>query len=370
MNTMMLRKILLIAVGVLVLSGCGKTAGVRENVVVMANINVNQLDVNNISNWQTYKNEDYGFSFKYPETYSVYPPRQYAASLAEHNIVINISYKYDLPKYEYQYSGMANQVTSQESFDSYNEKLANSNQTGRTIDGSENSNLVEEYNIFYGDYYITVYADAGTILKKLGKDTEHFSKDNILSENTPAEVTDYFNTLDKIVTTLDLSGLQVHEGNANFIDAVNSVENNIVFDGCGDSKVYANQTWFSNLSDNLQKYVLTPDDVTDICYSEPGQMVVLLAGADYCRSGHLFRYDIQNNKFEEAERLNSFYDCTTAPTGFGERTGQIIEMTGQTGDGGCWATDTFEYNYVTNKYRESHSVSMCDGDKSSTTLDY
>jgi hypothetical protein len=371
----------MMTMGVLLLAGCTKQN--VSNSDVIADMNGSE-SISETEEWLTYTSDVYGFNLMYPESYVVIPPRKYIQSLEEHNIIVHVNFKYDLPKYETQYLGMADRVVSQESLDVFEKELSTNSSTivnlpkgyraEVKIDGNENSNLIKQYSIVYNDYYITLTADADPILEKLGLEREHFASDGILSENAPTEIVEYFDTFDDIVATLDLSGLQSHVGNENFMAAAENDVGGTVFDGCGDIANYEEKNWFDNLKEYLSGYELTTEDVTELCFSETKQIVIILAGAAYCRPGYLFKYDITNSTFEEAEKLNDFFGCTAAPTAFGERTGQIIQMYGSSGDAGCGNDLTFDYNYEINKYRTSSSYSYCydglNGEKTSELWNY
>lgn len=331
------------------------------------------------TNWLTYTDGS-GISFQYPESYTVYPPHRGVEKLDEKNIIVGIQFKYDLPKYESQFLGMAKNVASQESFDTYVQKmltdssnvtiLPNGYQTNLYIGGNENSNLIKEYTILQDDYLVTLTASASTYLSNLGKEREHYGDDGTLSDQTPTEITEYFKTFDDIVATLDLNHLVPHEGNQNFEAAASIDMGQTVFDDCGNTDKYQNSSWFQHLIDNLQTNEIASSEIAEICFSDSEQIAIILAGAKYCGAGHLFNYDIRNDELNEAERLNHFLDCPTAPTSFGDRTGQIIEMKGVSGDGGCGSYRTFQYNYISNKYRMTHAKSICDGDDDYTEIDY
>ncbi len=141
------------------------------------------------------------------------------------------------------------------------------------------------------------------------------------------------------------------------------------FESCGVLADYQTQPFYGDLLQKLttlQRYhqailvsqfgvtKIIPDDVTDICYSSAGSMVImLLAGKQYCEQGSVVKYETDTGKIEFAD----LSPATMVPSGlsgcgslrnFGKRTGRFISATAEFGDAGVSMKWSLIYDYIDN----------------------
>jgi hypothetical protein len=101
------------------------------------------------------------------------------------------------------------------------------------------------------------------------------------------------------------------------------------------------------------------------CLSKDNSAFIVVFPGEYLGGGnYVFRYDIINNTLEEAQKIidDSVY-WNSPPVVFGERTGNVIKMTGKTGDAGCSLNTDFDYNIVANQIKMTKKCTRCINEK-------
>lgn len=100
------------------------------------------------------------------------------------------------------------------------------------------------------------------------------------------------------------------------------------------------------------------------CLSKDGMAFVGVFPAEYMGGGnYVFRYDVKEDAFEVAKITNEAVDgyvWSAPPTQFGKRSGNIIKMSGGTGDAGCGGWTDFDYDLVANTIKLKKSCGACD----------
>ena len=148
------------------------------------------------------------------------------------------------------------------------------------------------------------------------------------------------------------------------------LENDLVFDGCGEAEVYQNADWFNDFVDALYDFDLLNEkvfktkegvikNISEICYSDGKSLALVIVGAGYCQQGYLARYDIQNKLLQEADSDSDPKICNAQFSEFGKRIGDIIPVTAVHGDAGCVGYTYYDYNYIQNVAVEVKSCFGC-----------
>jgi len=202
--------------------------------------------------------------------------------------------------------------------------------------------------------------------------------------------------------------------------------NAIQFDACGKKDKYEKLPWWNNFSAQIAKYnyysdnyvdsviksanenkYLNPDkikytrenycnyksnsnsticgngkdkklSITDLdingegCLAKDGSAFVVVFPGEYMGGGnYVFRYDINNNFLEEAQKVNETKTYGSywvdPPSAFGKRIGNIIKMTGGAGDAGCGSETEFDYNIIANTIKMTNRCWQCEGEKPKCT---
>lgn len=102
-----------------------------------------------------------------------------------------------------------------------------------------------------------------------------------------------------------------------------------------------------------QKLSAADFDEGEGCLSKDGKGFVAVFPGEYMGGGnHIFRYDISEDAFEEAERFDDDEPTrnpwVAPPRLFGKRSGNIVKMSGRDGDAGCMIETYFDYDFVAN----------------------
>lgn len=98
------------------------------------------------------------------------------------------------------------------------------------------------------------------------------------------------------------------------------------------------------------------DEYGEGCLSKDGKGFVAVFPGEYLGGGnHIFRYDIPEDAFEEADKINETtpddHAWAAPPRKFGKRYGNIIKMTGGGGDAGWVMRSDYDYDFAANTVR-------------------
>ncbi|MDD5396436.1 MAG: hypothetical protein PHW24_00055 [Candidatus Moranbacteria bacterium] len=103
------------------------------------------------------------------------------------------------------------------------------------------------------------------------------------------------------------------------------------------------------------------------CLAKDGAAFVAVFPGEYMGGGnYIFRYDINNDILESANKVNELqngYAWFAPPTSFGKRVGNIIKMTGGSGDAGCGSSTEFDYDIVSNQVKLIKECTKCEEEK-------
>lgn len=334
-----------------------------------ANATINSAETNStLPNLLLYRNEEYNFSFQYPNSFEIVK-NYWPISEADYPIYVSVEYSYDLTKFESQYSGMAGNIASQEGFTALEQELEipaqnhvtlkDQNKAEVYVGGSESFQLMKRYRIISNDHLITIIADATPLLKQKGLERENFVENgNTLVDTAPDNVKDFFSQFDLLVQTINSSNLRKVSGHDSFNSNALSA-NEKVFDACGQMVTYEDSDWYPDFLNVLKKNEIEESSIEEICFSETEHIAIAAAPGGYCKQGKVLKYSIQDNRLEHATFLNGFYGCSTSPSSFGKRVGNYIEMEGSLGDAGCGVEVEFQYNFVDNLVRKYRSTGFC-----------
>lgn len=140
----------------------------------------------------------------------------------------------------------------------------------------------------------------------------------------------------------------------------------ISFDGCGKLSKYENKPWYPELAKNttlsvepvIVKNVKTEEykvrdnatlkNVYDACFSENGNLLVMLIPGGYAQGPTIYRFDTKTYKLDRATLEDNERGWLASPYEFGKRTGNIIYLEGTSGDAGAGSTMYYEYDFVKN----------------------
>jgi len=120
--------------------------------------------------------------------------------------------------------------------------------------------------------------------------------------------------------------------------------------------------------------ILSINDFSDYgegCLAKDGTAFVAVFPGEYMGGGnYIFRYDINKNILEDAQKVNENNEndayglsWTDPPTSFGKRVGNIIKMTGGSGDAGCSSSTEFDYDIVANQIKLTKRCTHCQEEK-------
>ncbi|HBB02847.1 MAG: hypothetical protein US89_C0007G0030 [Candidatus Peregrinibacteria bacterium GW2011_GWF2_38_29] len=156
----------------------------------------------------------------------------------------------------------------------------------------------------------------------------------------------------------------------------------ISFDGCGKLDQYKTKSWYAELEKRAQNgnFVKEPvrgvanypiekatlKDVNDACFSENGDLLVMLIPGEYAQGPTIYRFDtVSPYNLEKATYSNKMRNWLASPDEFGKRVGDVIEMIGKSGDAGFGTDMYFEYNFKTNviELKKEYNYSADEPDK-------
>lgn len=132
------------------------------------------------------------------------------------------------------------------------------------------------------------------------------------------------------------------------------------FDGCGDEGTYKVRPWFAPLSEQLKEISEKPEyaplkgyGINRLCQSLDQKIVIGIYSQEYCGSGFVFRYDIEEDLVEVARFLDEYQiKCHETFHEFGKRNGGTIPVTGVFGDAGCKGEVEFDYDFTANTLKK------------------
>jgi hypothetical protein len=157
------------------------------------------------------------------------------------------------------------------------------------------------------------------------------------------------------------------------------------FNECGSDEDYRGYPWYNLLKTNLHEMARQPEyinlsfyrhnpdppklPIVDMCLSLDQKFAIGIYGVDYCDSGFVFRYNIDEDLIEVAKYLDDYrIGCKASLSEFGKREGNIIPVKSFFGDAGFISHGTWEYDFTKNtlKLKEichgSHSFEDKNGD--------
>jgi len=212
-------------------------------------------------------------------------------------------------------------------------------------------------------------------------------------------------------------------------EETNPKENEVAFDNCGKLQEYKGEKWYNNFIDIIKKIdrlnyyeakkiydinkqygsynsiedvilkfgKVSPEDISDACLSTNNKYFLAIVAGQYGGSGFkLLKFDTEDSKIVTAKREDidggkdtAWYKKTdenykknaesqkeemylwfVTPSEFGKREGSKIIMTGKSGDAGCSAESTFEYDLKQNYVSIVKKCSWCEGDNEKRCVVY
>jgi hypothetical protein len=162
------------------------------------------------------------------------------------------------------------------------------------------------------------------------------------------------------------------KSNWQVVNNLDIVHQQFTFDGCGQISDYEEYDWYSELASKASKAGFEPNEISELCYSENGQMAVFIVHGSYCQSGDIYRLDIGKDNLLQANVIDHDRGCLAGFKEFGKRIGNIIKVIGSGGDAGCTAEMYYDYNFLSNYVELVSEYDWCidDGGRNNGTWTY
>jgi hypothetical protein len=294
---------------------------------------LSNLDNSDISNWKTYKDDKFGFEFKYPNYFTKEKNKYYYFDLNGDKIGIHI--------------------------DILNEKL-----TPDTVKSLFGNVEEESLNEIIVDNKTSYYFNDGDMGAGGNSYRIPLSNYTTLSMWFVSEGGNY-DYDDDIISTI-----KTHDAP---IIGKSLIIKETEFDNCKQNDEYKDYSWYKKLENQIRIYNITsPNEqkISNICLSSNNLTLLALTEGSYCTAGNIFQYDIAMDTLIKAVFNDKNRGCVSWPEEFGEREGPIIHLEGFGGDAGCGGTMYYDYNYITNVIELKKECSKCEGETKERCNDY
>jgi len=139
------------------------------------------------------------------------------------------------------------------------------------------------------------------------------------------------------------------------------------FDNCSNIESYEDKNWYNDLKKSLSERNILLENISDSCFSDEGQILILKKQGSYCNFGNIYRYDINKKILEMAVIMDKETGCLASPNEFGKRENDIIKLIGIWADAGCDSEMYFDYNYISNIVELKKEFGYCLQDKENGT---
>ncbi len=139
------------------------------------------------------------------------------------------------------------------------------------------------------------------------------------------------------------------------------------FDSCGEEEKYKESPWFDPLVAHLKEVSQKPEykelggsKIEALCLSSDGEIIIGMYSYEYCSSGFVFRYDVNEDLVEVAKFLDEYrIGCQDSFYEFGKRQGSIIPIKAVFGDAGCKSDSDFDYDFTKNTLKKRKACWGC-----------
>jgi hypothetical protein len=139
----------------------------------------------------------------------------------------------------------------------------------------------------------------------------------------------------------------------------------VSFDGCGDLSTYETQAWYNEFQSSassltkeyrsiskdgvaIKEKPATLEDVSDACYSENGDIFIVLIPGAYLSGPSIYRFNTESSELSRASLDDKNQTGLSSPKEFGERIESSIGLTGRDGDAGVTVIMSYNYDFVEN----------------------
>lgn len=144
-----------------------------------------------------------------------------------------------------------------------------------------------------------------------------------------------------------------------------ATDNLFSFDDCGKLSMYETQAWYNEFQSSavplfkefrsvgsdgvvIKEEPATLEDISDACYSENGNLFIVLIPGDYLAGPSIYSFDTESFELNRATFDDKDQKGLSSPKEFGQVTESGIGLTGRGGDAGTTVDMFYNYNFVEN----------------------